>query len=131
MAIPYITSAKDQSLPIPDRQWITVSPTEFPWEQEAFDYIKANAPSGVVGAWSNFDFVAPNGSICEVDLMVLTTTDLFLVEVKSWGGTLDGSMNNLIRYGRNPRDARPITNSLLLLNRKSKILSRSQEILVC
>lgn len=53
-------------MPIPDQQWNTVSPTEFPWEQEAFDDIKLNAPPGTVAAWSNFEFVAPNGSIYEV-----------------------------------------------------------------
>ena len=110
-------------MPISDKQWTVVSPTEFPWEQEAFDYIKLNAPSGTVAAWSNFEFVAPNGSIYEVDLMVLTVTELFLIEVKSWGGTLEGTVNNLVRYGRNPADARTVPNPLLLLNRKAKILA--------
>ena len=110
-------------MPISDQQWNTVSPTEFPWEQEAFDYIKLNAPTGTVAAWSNFEFVAPNGSIYEVDLMVLTITELFLIEIKSWGGTLDGTVNNLVRYGHNPADSRTVPNPLLLLNRKAKILA--------
>lgn len=110
-------------MPILDKQWNVVSPTEFPWEQEAFDYIKAHAPSGTVAAWSNFEFVAPNGSIYEVDLMVLTITELFLIEIKSWGGTLDGTTNNMVRYSQNPADARSVPNPLILLNKKAKILA--------
>lgn len=110
-------------MPIPDKQWIVVSPTEFPWEQDAFDFIKEKAPSGTVGAWSNFEFVTPNGAIYEVDLMVLTITELFLIEIKSWGGVLDGTVNNLMRYGHNPQDARSVPNPLLLLNKKAKILA--------
>lgn len=58
---------------IPVDRWSTVSPTEFPHEQEAFDFIKEQA-RGVVWAWSNFEFIEPRGKVYEVDLMLLTVT---------------------------------------------------------
>lgn len=69
-------------MPITDDQWVSVAPTEFPHEQEAFDFIKERA-SKVVRVWSNFEFVERGGKVYEIDLMVLTFTQLFLVEIKS------------------------------------------------
>jgi serine/threonine protein kinase len=109
-------------LPIPDEQWTSVAPTEFPHEQEAFDFIKQRAKQ-VVGAWSNFEFVEHGGKIYEIDLMVLTATQLFLIEIKSWSGILDGTMNNMVRYSRGNRFPRQVTNPIILLNRKAKVLA--------
>ena len=33
-------------------------------------------------AWANFEFIADDGSISEVDLLVLTTKGFYLVEIK-------------------------------------------------
>jgi len=108
-------------LSISDNQWITVAPTEFPHEQDAFDFIKSRA-SGVIGAWSNFEFVEPRGKVYEIDLMLLTLTELILVEIKSWSGILDGTANNMVRYFRGNPHPTPVNNPLLLLNKKAKIL---------
>ena len=106
---------------IPDDRWEVVAPTQFPHEQEAFDFIKQHALN-VIYAWSNFEFIEPGGKIYEVDLMLLTLTDLFLVEIKSWSGILDGSMNNLIRYTRGNPNPRSVSNPIKLTNHKAKVL---------
>lgn len=41
-------------------------------------------------AWANFEFIADDGSVNEVDLLVLTPKGLFLIEVKSRPGQVTG-----------------------------------------
>jgi hypothetical protein len=41
-------------------------------------------------AWSNFEFIADDGSINEVDLLVFTPQGFFLIEIKSRPGRLFG-----------------------------------------
>lgn len=41
-------------------------------------------------AWANFEFIADDGSINEVDLLVACPQGIFLVEIKSDPGTLRG-----------------------------------------
>src|SRR5204862_6734586 len=41
-------------------------------------------------AWSNFEFIADDGSINEVDLLVFTPQGLFLIEIKSRPGRVSG-----------------------------------------
>lgn len=98
-----------------------MAPSEFPWEQEALDFIKEKAGPGVIHAWSNFEFVAPGGNIYEVDLMVLTLTQIYLIEIKSWSGVLEGTANNMQRR-QGGGEARTVPNPLLLLNKKAKVL---------
>ena len=59
--------------------WHVVSPSRFPWEQEALDFVYARFPVGEnYLAWSNFEFIADDGTINEVDLLVATPTGIFL-----------------------------------------------------
>ena len=37
-------------------------------------------------AWSNFEFIADDGTISEVDLLILGPRGIYLVEIKSWPG---------------------------------------------
>ena len=56
----------------PDR-WIEITPSEYAWELEALEYLKARLPDGEpFRAWSNFEFIAGDGSINEVDLLVVS-----------------------------------------------------------
>ena len=41
-------------------------------------------------AWSNFEFIADDGSINEVDLLLFTPQGFFLIEIKSRPGRLFG-----------------------------------------
>jgi serine/threonine protein kinase len=71
--------------------WTTVSEPSYPWEREALDFIRARFPAHEpYRAWSNFEFIAEDGSINEVDLLAFTPEGFFLVEIKSRPGRLFG-----------------------------------------
>ena len=70
----------------PDR-WIEVTPSEYAWELEALEHLKARLSDGEpFRAWSNFELIAGDGSINEVDLLVVSLHRVYPVEIKSWSG---------------------------------------------
>ena len=104
----------------PDR-WTEITPSEYAWEQEALEYLKARIPDDEpFRAWSNFEFIAGDGSINEVDLLVVSLHKVYLVEIKSWSGTISGDSSTW----RREVDGREflVDNPLLLANRKAKKL---------
>jgi hypothetical protein len=49
-----------------------------------WDYIRLRFPNHEpYRAWSNFEFIADDGSLNEVDLLVFTPQGFFLIEIKS------------------------------------------------
>ncbi len=72
-------------------------------------------------AWSNFEFLASDGSINEVDLLVFTPQGWFLVEIKSQPGRLTGDMGSWTwqTEGR----LTTVENPLIAANSKAKKLS--------
>lgn len=105
-----------------DARWKTITPSAFSWEQDAFTYIRERLPDlDPWRAWSNFEFIADDGTINEVDLLVLTPVGFFLVEIKSWPGMLKGDLMTWVveHEGR----LHTHDNPLLLANRKSKKLA--------
>jgi hypothetical protein len=71
--------------------WSAISAPAFPWEREALDYVRDQFPTHEpYRAWSNFEFIADDGSLNEVDLLVFTPLGFFLVEIKSRPGVLSG-----------------------------------------
>ncbi len=104
----------------PDR-WTEITPSEYAWEQEALEYLKARLPDGEpFRAWSNFEFIAGDGSINEVDLLVVSLHKVYLVEIKSWSGTISGDASTWRREvgGREYL----LDSPLLLANRRAKKL---------
>jgi hypothetical protein len=71
-------------------------------------------------AWTNFEFVAEDGSINEIDLLVVSQYKIYLVEIKSRPGHLSGDTGTWTwrHEGRVLTDDNP----LLLANRKAKKL---------
>lgn len=103
-------------------RWKTISPSNFPWEREALDFIRERLPDrDPFRAWSNFEFISDDGSINEVDLLVLTPQGFFLVEIKSRPGIIRGDAMTWVwnHEGSNYTDDNP----LLLANRKAKRLA--------
>lgn len=101
--------------------WITVAESNFPWEREALEFIRRQFPSHEpYRAWSNFEFIAGDGSINEVDLLVFTPQGFFLIEIKSRPGRLSGDSGTWIweTEGKRYTDENP----LLGANRKAKKL---------
>ncbi len=72
-------------------RWREITRSEFPWEREALAFVRERLPDHEpYRAWSNFEFIALDGSINEVDLLVLTPKGFFLVEIKSAPGIVEG-----------------------------------------
>ncbi len=102
-------------------RWHVVQPSTFPHEQEALDLLRERMPDRPpFRAWSNFEFIAHDGSINEVDVLVISTDCIYLVEIKAWSGDIRGNQN----YWAINRDGRERVenNPLLLANRKAKKL---------
>ena len=73
------------------KNWICVTESSFACEQEALEFVRAQFPTHEpYRAWTNFEFIADDGSINEVDLLVFTPHGFFLVEIKSRPGRLFG-----------------------------------------
>ena len=62
--------------------WKQITPSEYPWEREALDFVREGLPDHEpYRAWANFEFIADDGSINEVDLLLLTKKGFYLVEI--------------------------------------------------
>lgn len=103
------------------RNWTTVSESKFSWEREALDFVRERLPTHEpYRAWSNFEFIADDGSINEVDLLVFTPQGLFLVEIKSRPGRLTGDAGTWTWETDGRRST--LDNPLLATNSKAKKL---------
>lgn len=49
-------------------------------------------------AWTNFEFIAEDGSINEVDALVLSSDRLYLIEIKSWRGEIGGNQHTWTKH---------------------------------
>ena len=102
-------------------RWFEITPSEYAWEREALDYIKSRLPDGEpFRAWSNFEFIADDGSVNEVDLLVVSIHKVYLVEIKSWSGVITGDPSTWRR--KVDGNEFLVDNPLLLANRKAKKL---------
>lgn len=103
-------------------RWHVIAESNFPWEREALEWLRAQLPDrDPWNVWTNFEFIDDDGKISEVDALVLSPAGLFLVEIKSRPGTVDGDAHTFTWT----TDGREYTydNPLILANRKSKRLA--------
>lgn len=97
--------------------------SEYPWEQEALDYIRAKLPDREpYRAWTTFTFVSDSGHVREVDLLVATPAGLFLIEIKSHRGRLTNKGSSWTFQGSREST---IENPLHLTDLKAKQLKSS------
>ncbi len=102
--------------------WKQITPSDFAWEREALDYLRAKLPDHEpYRAWANFEFIAQDGSINEVDALILTPKGLFLVEIKSHPGEIGGDAGAWVWKHEGRR--RAFDNPRLLADRKAKKLA--------
>ncbi len=102
-------------------RWITVTPSQYPWEREALEHLRQALPDHEpYRVWSNFELTADDGSINEIDALVLTPMGLFLVEIKSQRGALSGDGGTWRWRFEGRQTTRD--NPRLLTNRKAKRL---------
>ncbi|MEU9023340.1 BREX system serine/threonine kinase PglW [Actinomadura sp. NPDC048394] len=95
--------------------------SEFPWEQDALDFVRQRMPTtDPYRAWTTFTFTAKSGHVREVDLLMVTPSGLFLVEIKSHQGRLVNSGSTWMFH--NQGRVSTIENPLHLADRKAKEL---------
>lgn len=102
-------------------RWHEITTSEFPWEREALAFVRERLPDHEpYRAWSNFEFIADDGSINEVDLLVLAPKGFYFVEIKSAPGVVEGDAGAWT--WRSDGRARTTDNPLLLADRKARKL---------
>ena len=95
--------------------------SEYPWEQDALDHIKAQMPDAEpYRAWQTFTFTASSGHVREVDLFIATPGGLFLIEIKSHPGR--AANNGSTWIFRDDSRTRTIENPLHFTDLKAKEL---------
>ena len=107
-----------------DQRWKRVSESPFPWEREALDYIRTNLPDQApYFAWSNFTFIDETSTVGlnEVDCLVVTPQGIFLIEIKSDPGVLNGDRGTWVFTHPDGR-VKTIDNPLIFANLKAKKL---------
>jgi hypothetical protein len=102
--------------------WTAVSASTFPWEKKALDYIREQFPGHEpYRAWSNFEFIADDGSLNEIDLLVFSPRGLFLIEIKSRPGTISGDSHTWT--WQNDLRSKVMDNPIFVANQKAKKLA--------
>ncbi|HXO21597.1 MAG TPA: BREX system serine/threonine kinase PglW, partial [Thermoanaerobaculia bacterium] len=102
--------------------WHQIALSEFPWERDALTFLRQGLPDHEpYRAWANLEFVAEDGTIHEVDVLVLSPKGMFLVEIKSWDGTLEGDATTWVLH--QDGKVRTLDSPLLLANRKARKLA--------
>ena len=102
-------------------RWQAITDSEFPWERDALTFVRDRLHDhDPYRAWANFEFIADDGSINEVDLLVLTPKGFYLVEIKSRPGIVEGDQGTWTWRGGGR--VQTVDNPLLLANRKAKKL---------
>ncbi|MEP6587327.1 MAG: BREX system serine/threonine kinase PglW [Polaromonas sp.] len=103
-------------------RWKVIAESRFPWERDALEWLRAQLPDREPwSVWTNFEFIDDQGKVNEVDALVLSPAGLFLVEVKSRPGTVDGDAHTWT-WNTDGREY-SYDNPLLLADRKSKRLA--------
>lgn len=106
----------------PNARWKAITESQFSWEREALEYLRDRLPDHEPWrAWANFEFIADDGSVNEVDLLVLSPRGLFIIEIKSRPGVLSGDAAywTWTDAGRRYTDDNPLPT----VNRKAKKLA--------
>lgn len=94
----------------------------WPHEREALAFVRSRLPDHEpYRAWSNVEFIAGDGSVNEVDLIVATPRGFFLVEIKSFPGILFGDGQRWRLRRPNGSEVR-YDHPLILANTKAKRL---------
>ena len=108
-----------------DKLWKQITPSDYAWEREALEFARQLLPDhDPYRAWANFEFIAQDGSINEVDLMVLTPKGMYVIEIKSHPGVIRGDAANWVWERPLPKGGQKIfDNPRLLARRKAQKLA--------
>jgi hypothetical protein len=104
-------------------RWEEINASAWEHERAGLRHIKMLLPDAdPYHAWANVEFVAPDGSVNEVDLLVLTPSGLHLLELKHWQGEISGDGSQWVVRSPSGRTRRT-DNPLILANRKARRLA--------
>ena len=104
------------------KNWTTITESHFPREREALEFARQQFPTHEpYRAWSNFEFIADDGSINEVDLLIFSREGFFLIEIKSRPGRLSGDAGTWLWETESKRFT--TDNPLIAANTKAKKLA--------
>ena len=74
------------------RRWKQFAESRYAHEREALEFLRDILPDrDPIYLYSNFEFIADDGSVNEIDALVVTQVGVFLIEVKSRGGIVNGN----------------------------------------
>jgi hypothetical protein len=110
-----------------------VSESRHSWERDALDFVRDHWPDHEpYRAWSNFEFIALDGSINEVDLLLITPMGLFLVEIKSRPGRVFGDPGTWTwdTEGQLVAAANPLLSANLKAEKLRELLERQKAVKV-
>ena len=109
-------------MPPTPKLWIEVTTSEHAHERAALQFIRERFPTREpFRAWANFTFLAEDGSRNEVDLLVVSPTGVYLVEIKSHPGRMDGDAGTWV-WTPPEGTQRTFDNPIMLAERKAKKL---------
>ncbi|MGC4856831.1 NERD domain-containing protein [Micromonospora sp. DT4] len=104
-------------------RWEQINSSSYVWEQDGLRELAGYLPDAdPYHVWTNVEFVGADGSINEVDALVLTPSGLFVLELKHWQGEIRGDGSQWVRRAPNSRLI-PEDNPYILANRKAKRLA--------
>ncbi|MBF9127694.1 BREX system serine/threonine kinase PglW [Plantactinospora sp. S1510] len=104
-------------------RWEQINPSAFPHEQDGLRELASYLPDAEpYHVWANVEFVGTDGSINEVDALILTRSGLYVLELKHWQGEIEGDGMLWMRRMPNGR-RRQVDNPYILANRKAKRLA--------
>lgn len=105
-------------------RWTEMNRSEFSHERDGLRALASYLPDeDPYHVWSNVEFIAGDGSINEVDALVLTPGGFHLLELKHWQGEISGGQSQWVRRASARGRLFPTDNPLLLANRKAKRLA--------
>ena len=104
-------------------RWEQINPSAFAHEQDGLRDLASYLPDAdPYHVWANVEFVGTDGSINEIDALVLTPSGLFVLELKHWQGEIRGDGTQWVRRMPNGR-LTPEDSPYILANRKAKRLA--------
>ncbi|WP_435588960.1 BREX system serine/threonine kinase PglW [Micromonospora chalcea] len=104
-------------------RWSQINASSYTWEQDGLRELASYLPdTDPFHVWANVEFVGADGSINEVDALVLTPSGLHVLELKHWQGEIRGDGTQWVRRAPNSRLI-PEDNPYILANRKAKRLA--------
>ncbi len=115
------------------KNWVTVADSQHAWERDALDFVRDRWPDHEpYRAWANFEFIALDGSINEVDLLLLAPMGFFLVEIKSRPGRVFGDPGTWTwdTEGRLVTATNPLLSANLKAKKLKQLLQRQKAVKV-